>query len=175
MLLILGYLNYSYFGITIYPISALFFSGLTNIISLLTYTPKVSLLGASGMVYVLGGCWFTLYVLIEKRISPSYRIFRATAVCLAVMFPTSFEPHVSYRTHAIGLLFGIVTGTFIYLLNYRKISKALVLEEEEDGPNQEQEHEQDQEEKPKEAGGIDTETNKISIKRKRKRKKFLIQ
>ena len=124
MLFFLSYLNYSYYGLVLYPFLALIFSFLVNIIVLMTYPPNISLLGASGFIYLLGGCWFILYLLIEHQYSLSHRIFRVIAVSLIIFFPTTLVANVSYRSHAISFAFGLLTGWLFYIINARKIIKS---------------------------------------------------
>jgi rhomboid protease GluP len=79
-------------------------------LTLQTYPPDVALLGASGLVYVLAAFWLSSFVLIERRLSPMARLLRATGFALLTLLPTSFDPHVSYRAHAIGFTLGLVWG-----------------------------------------------------------------
>jgi rhomboid protease GluP len=110
MLSILGYFVSGYFGALIYPLTTTFFAGITNWIAISTYHPNVILLGASGLVYLLAGFWFAMYVLIERHRPLLARMIRVIGVALAVLFPTTFEPEVSYRTHFIGFVVGILVA-----------------------------------------------------------------
>ncbi len=119
MLFFLIYLNYTYFGPLLFPTLALIFSAIINLAALYTYHPQIYLLGSSGLAYLLGGCWFSLFVLIDRRISIFIRIFKAVAVALIIFFPQSLVIDTSYRSHFFGFLFGILTG-IIYFLIKRK-------------------------------------------------------
>lgn len=117
MLGILGYFVGGYFGFIVFPFITTILAAAVNAISLLTYEPNVVLLGASGLVYLLAGLWFTMFVLVESHRPISARLIRAIGVALVILFPTTFEPEVSYRTHAIGFVVGIlfaVPYNFIY-------------------------------------------------------------
>lgn len=76
--------------------------------------PEGGLIGASGVVYFLGGMWLALFVFIERRRSLWNRILRAIGVGLVIFFPTSFDPSVSYRAHFYGLLAGLVWGAILF-------------------------------------------------------------
>ncbi len=119
MLGILGVLVGGYFGFIIFPLASFVLGGIVNIISLLTYQPNVTLLGASGLVYVLAGFWFTMFVLIDSPRPLFIRLMRAIGVSLVILFPTTFEPEVSYRTHAIGFIVGVLFA-LPYSVIYKK-------------------------------------------------------
>ena len=51
LLAFFSYLLFGYFGFWVFPVLGLALAGLTNYLSLLTYPPEVSLVGASGLVY----------------------------------------------------------------------------------------------------------------------------
>ncbi len=79
------------------------------------------LLGASGWVYLLGGFWLTLYLLIQRQYRFSRRLMRVFGIALMVFFPTSFEPTTSYRTHFIGFIVGVAMGLYFFYSNKKKI------------------------------------------------------
>lgn len=122
MLGILGVLVGGYFGFIIFPLISIILGAGVNIISLLTYSPNVVLLGASGLVYLMAGFWFTMFVLVDSPRPLLVRLMRATGVSLVILFPTTFEPEVSYRTHAIGFIVGLV-----FALPYSVIYKSFIL------------------------------------------------
>ena len=123
MLGIFSYFIYAYFGWTIYPILSFFMAGLVNLICIYTYPPEVRLLGASGLVYLLGGFWLTLYFFIQRHQSWVQRLLRVLGMALMVFFPTTFEATTSYRAHFIGFVAGMVLGLIYFLDNYKKIQK----------------------------------------------------
>jgi hypothetical protein len=75
--------------------------------------------------------WLTLYLLVQRRYSVAGRLLRCIGFALVVFFPTSFDPQVSYRTHAIGAGIGIVLGIGYFIIKKKKIREAEVLEIEE--------------------------------------------
>lgn len=130
MLSIFGILIHRYFGLWLFPILTYLASVLSHGLSLLTYpNEEVYLLGASGWVFLLGGCWLCLYVCIERKERILKRIFKTVAVGLILFSPQSFLPEVSYRTHAIGFFTGILLGFSYYFLRKRYIDSHLIYEE----------------------------------------------
>ncbi len=123
MLGILSYFIYAYFGLKIYPILTFFMAGLVNLICIYTYPLEVRLLGASGLVYILGGFWFTMYFFIQRQYSWLKRILRILGTSLMVFFPTTFEATTSYRAHLIGFIAGILLGLLYFLDHSKKIQK----------------------------------------------------
>ena len=61
-------------------VMSLVMAGLTNYVSLLTYPSEVSLIGASGLVYWMAGFWLSMYLVVERSVSPGKRVLRV--VCL---------------------------------------------------------------------------------------------
>lgn len=114
LLVVFGWFLRSYFGLLAFPGLALIFGALTNLVTLVYYPPELRLLGASGMVYAMLGLWMTLYVSHETRYSWPMRIFRALAVSIALLFPTTFHPTTSYLAHGAGLVIGLVGGLLCY-------------------------------------------------------------
>lgn len=129
---IFSYLLYGYFGFWLYPIFTLIFAVFVQILSLLTYAPDVRLVGASGMVYLMGGLWISLYLFIHRKVTLNRRIIQSIGVSLVLFMPTSLQSNVSYRTHAIGFLLGALLGGFYFLLNKEKIRSFEKIELEED-------------------------------------------
>ena len=103
-------------------------AALTNYISLLTYAPNVSLIGASGLVYWMAGFWFSMYLLVERSLSLGKRVLRVVCLSLLVLLPTTFQANVSYRTHAIGLGLGVISALVYFRRNRESIREAEVLE-----------------------------------------------
>ena len=107
---LLVFLLYGYYGALVFPALALATGALTVALSLATYEPATRLVGASGVVYWMGGFWISLYLLVERRLPLGKRTLRAVGFSILVFLPTVFEPEVSYRTHAIGFGLGIAFG-----------------------------------------------------------------
>ena len=125
------YLLFGYFGVWVFPVLSLAMAGLTNYISLLTYPPEVSLIGASGLVYWMAGFWLSMYLLVERSVSAGKRVLRAVCLALLVLVPSTFQADVSYRTHAIGLGLGVISAIVYFQLNRQSIRAAEVVELEE--------------------------------------------
>lgn len=123
-----AYLLYGYFGFWVFPALSLVMAALTNYVSVLTYPPGVILVGASGLVYWMAGFWLTMYLLVERSVSPGKRVLRAVCLALLVLFPSSFQANVSYRTHAIGLGLGTASALVYFLLKRAPIRAAEVAE-----------------------------------------------
>ncbi|MFK8138750.1 MAG: rhomboid family intramembrane serine protease [Bdellovibrionales bacterium] len=107
LLFVFGVLLSGYFGPRLFPVYCFLLAGLVNLISSYTYGPGIRLLGASGMVYLMGGIWLTLYFLVQRQHNLKNRIYRSIGFSLMVFFPSSFDPTTSYRTHAIGFFVGV--------------------------------------------------------------------
>jgi len=107
---LLAFLLYGYYGALVFPGLSLLTGALTIALSLATYEPATHLVGASGVVYWMGGFWLSLYLLVERRVGPGKRILRAAGFSILVFLPTVLEPEVSYRTHAIGFGLGVAFG-----------------------------------------------------------------
>jgi len=128
---IFAYLLYAYFGFFVYPLGSFALGAVVNYFSLLTYLPRVQLLGASGVVYLMAGIWLVLYFLIERRYTPIQRIIRCVGFSLVVLAPSTFNPLVSYRTHAIGFIVGMFFGVIYFYRNKVQIRAAEVYVTEE--------------------------------------------
>ncbi len=114
----LGYLLLGWFSWRVFPLYCFLLSGLVNAIALKTYEPQTRLLGASGMVYLMAGFWLMSYILIQRSKTMSRRIIRAMGVTLGTLFPTTFEVEVSYRTHAIGFIVGLLFALIWFYFNF---------------------------------------------------------
>lgn len=132
MLFFLGILIYNSFGILLFPLLTLIFSIVVTLISLYTYPENLILLGASGWVYLLGGCWISLYIILETSISVSLRIFKSIAVSLIIFWPQTLVKEISYRTHAIGFAIGLITGVVYFLLKRKHLRSFEVYPEPEE-------------------------------------------
>jgi rhomboid protease GluP len=126
---VLGYLLVGYFGSWVFPVAAMFFGGVTNFLVLMNYAPEVKLIGASGVVYWMGGAWLALYFMLDQKRSYVQRSLRAVGVALGVFMPTSaFDPQVSYGAHLVGFILGVVFGFAYYFYRRAEFKKALVYE-----------------------------------------------
>jgi rhomboid protease GluP len=123
---IFAYFLNGYFGAWIFPTLCIFAGALINFATLYFYTPESILLGASGVVYFMAAFWITLFFLIERGRSIAKRLLISTGVSLALFFPSTFEPHVSYLAHAFGFGFGITAGAIYFLLRRDPLRRAEV-------------------------------------------------
>lgn len=124
---ILGYFLNGYFGSAVFPIAAFLLGGLTNYLVLATYAPDVTLIGASGVVYWMGGAWLILYFFLSRQKNLKQRLLRTLGVGILIFMPSeAFEVRVSYRAHLIGFVLGIFFGAIYYLLNRARFQEAEV-------------------------------------------------
>lgn len=126
---ILGSFLTAYFGTFVFPVMAIVFGGITNILVLTLMPPETRLLGASGVVFWLGGVWLTLYFLLDLKHSTYQRVLRTLGVALVLFFPAeAFDPQTSYSAHFIGFILGILFALFYFRQNHRRFKEALVIE-----------------------------------------------
>ncbi len=114
MLWIFGFFVFGYFGFSVFPVVSFFLAGVVNALAILTYAPETRLLGASGLVYILGGFWLTLYPLVQRQYSVGSRLLRVTGIALVIFLPSTFVPTTSYRAHAIGFAVGVLMGLWYF-------------------------------------------------------------
>jgi rhomboid protease GluP len=124
----LSYLLMSYFSPLLFPILGLLVGGLTNLLVLQTMPPDSSLIGISGVVYWMGATWLTLFILIDTRKTLRRRFALALFISLLLFVPEKYEPNVSYMSHFLGYVSGIICGGAYYLWNRKKIIAAEVKE-----------------------------------------------
>lgn len=129
MLFILGFFVFGYFGFGIYPLQLFLLAAITNYITVYTYPENVRLIGASGLVYVLAGFWLTMFWFLQRQHLWHRRLLRVLGVAIVILFPTTFEPTVSYRAHAIGFAMGFIYAVFHFLINKDELRKSEVWKE----------------------------------------------
>ena len=110
MLLFWGALSTGHYGPYFYPLISFLINGLITLFVISFHEAHTIVLGASGLVYFLGGHWITLYIFIDKKISLPKRIFKGIGVGLVLFSPSSMAQNVSYLSHYLGLLGGIIFG-----------------------------------------------------------------
>lgn len=126
---IVGIFLNGYFGLLVFPLAAFFFGGVTNLIVLQTMPETVQLIGASGIVFWMGGCWLALYFFLDRRKSLPQRALRALGVALVLFMPAeAFDPSISYKAHGVGFILGVVFGLLLYLWQSAKFHAAEVIE-----------------------------------------------
>jgi rhomboid protease GluP len=121
---LLAFLLFGYYGPAVYPGLVLALSAFVTAVSLLTYPPSTLLVGASGAVYLMTAFWLALYLLIERGTPVRKRLVRAVGFAVITLLPASYEPEVSYRTHAIGFGVGIVSGLLYFWTRKEALRKA---------------------------------------------------
>jgi rhomboid protease GluP len=121
---ILAYLLHGYFGAVVFPLIATILGVLTTALTLSAYPARVQLVGASGMAYAMAGLWLSLYLVVERRLRLGKRVLRASGFGLIMLVPSVFEPHVSYRAHAIGFVLGVAAGLGFFLQQKHKLRAA---------------------------------------------------
>lgn len=126
---ILGSFLTAYFGVFVFPLMAFFFGGITNLLIVSGMPEGVRLLGASGIVFWLGGVWLSLYFLLDQKHSYYQRALRTIGVALVLFFPAeAFDPQISYSSHFAGFAIGILFGLGYYWWHRKKFQKAIVSE-----------------------------------------------
>ncbi len=121
MLWIFSFFVFGYFGFSIFPMMSFFLAGVVNAVAILTYAPHIELLGASGLVYILGGFWLTLYFFIQRQYTIMNRLIRVIGIAMMIFLPSTFAPTTSYRTHAIGFLVGMLMAAAYFIKNKKEI------------------------------------------------------
>ena len=113
---LLSYLVYGYFGPLAYPTISLLLGIVITALTLLWYPTDVTVVGISGLIYGLATFWLTSFFLIQRNHSWPKRLLRCFGFSLIMLIPTTVEPTVSYRAHAVGALVGIVAGIVHFYL-----------------------------------------------------------
>ena len=121
---VLAFLLYGYYGAAVYPGWTLVFGAIVTGLSLRSYPAQTWLVGASGVVYLMAGFWLALYLVLERRSSLGKRLIRAVGFGVIVLVPTAFEPAVSYRTHLIGFVVGLVMAIAYFLRHKQRLRAA---------------------------------------------------
>jgi rhomboid protease GluP len=126
---IVGIFLNGYFGAIVFPIGAFLMGGFTNLIVLHGMRAQTELIGVSGVVFWMGGCWLVLYFLIDRRRSLTQRALRALGVAILLFMPAeAFDPSISYVSHLVGFILGVLSGAVYYIARRPKILAAEVRE-----------------------------------------------
>lgn len=132
----LAYLLSSYFSLLLFPLLAILVGGFINLIVITTLPETTSLVGISGVVYWMASAWLTLYVLIDRRHSLKRRFAAAVMLTALLLAPESYKPDVSYLSHLLGYIFGIVSSLIYFAFEKNKFRSAEVVEIQiEEDPN----------------------------------------
>jgi len=113
MFIVFGWLLKAYYGWKVFPLGVLFLGAATNLVTVYLYPPGVRLLGASGMVYAMSSLWLVLYLRYATGYYFPVRFVRVLGFILVMLIPSTFEPRVSYLSHAAGFLLGALFGLAI--------------------------------------------------------------
>jgi rhomboid protease GluP len=126
---ILGFFLYGYFGTSLFPLGALIWGGLINLLVLKTYDPKMVLIGMSGVVYWMGGVWLILYFFLSRQKDTTQRWLRTLGVAILIFMPAeTFQPEISYRSHLVGFVLGLVAGGWHFFWHRKRFRKAEIRE-----------------------------------------------
>ncbi|MGE0632921.1 MAG: rhomboid family intramembrane serine protease [Pseudobdellovibrionaceae bacterium] len=126
---ILGYFLSGFFGSLLFPLLTFAVGGITNLFVLAQMPLETELVGASGIVFWMGGAWLILYFFLDRVRSLGQRTLRALGVGVMLFMPAeAFDPQVSYKAHFIGFILGIVSGLVYYLIKRREFLAAEVRE-----------------------------------------------
>ncbi len=111
-----------------FPVAGIVSGAIVNLIVLHALAPDTQLLGFSGVVYWMGGAYLTLALFIENRDSFHKRLIRVIGISLILFFPMTLQKEVSYLSHFLGFVFGVISATVYYLLNKKKFDDEVVFE-----------------------------------------------
>jgi rhomboid protease GluP len=106
-----------HFNLYLFPLAGFLIGGLTNFFVLKTMAPEITLVGLSGDLYWMGATYITLSFFIDRRENLHKRFIKSSGVMLILFFPTVITPEVSYLSHAIGFLLGVISASLYYLIN----------------------------------------------------------
>lgn len=113
ILLVFGWMLKAYFGWIVFPLFTIIIGLITNLIVITVYDPGTKLLGASGMAYAMVALWLVFYLRHDVDHRVPVRMLRAVGFSLVMMFPSTFDPRVSYLAHAVGFGAGLVAGLMV--------------------------------------------------------------
>ncbi len=124
-----AYLLANYFSLWLFPLIGFGLGGLINLLVVLFQGGAVSIIGVSGVVYWMGATWMALSFFIDRRESLLARFIKLSGVSLILFFPTTFLPEVSYLSHFLGYLTGLITGALVYAIFRKRFLAAEVVHE----------------------------------------------
>lgn len=124
----LVYLTASYFGSIALPFFAILLGGMVNAVVLQTLPPSVSLIGISGVVNFLGAVWLMLFFLIDRRESFRRRFAVVLFISFMLFVPDTYKPEVSYLSHFVGYICGIIFAVVFYFVRRKQFQSAEVFE-----------------------------------------------
>jgi len=104
------------FGFYFFPFSAFFAGAIINFLAIQFMPEKTNLIGLSGVVYYVGFLWITLYFFNNRKLKIIKRFIKASGVALILFFPTMIRAEVSYLSHFIGAVLGVLIGIIAYFI-----------------------------------------------------------
>lgn len=128
-LVIFGRYVGSYFGAVAFPVLPFLLGGIANLLVLRSYSESTLIMGASGVVNIVGGMWLALFFFISRQYSLRSRLLRGVGVGLLLFAPQEFRPEVAERVHLAGFLIGLTAGGSWFLWNRGRFRAAEVWEE----------------------------------------------
>jgi rhomboid protease GluP len=117
--IIFGWILRAYFGFFVFPVLSLIIGAACTLLTITIYDPGMRLIGASGMNYGMAALWLVFYLRFDTDNRPARKILRVFGFILAVLFPSTYNPQVSYLAHALGFALGLTAG--ILLLPFVKV------------------------------------------------------
>jgi len=73
-----------------------------------------------------------MFVLIERRFGFFKRLLRTIGFACVMLLSSTFDPAISYRTHAIGFAAGVLFGLIYFFVKKKEIRSAEMFEEDAD-------------------------------------------
>lgn len=124
-----SYFLSGYFGYFFFPFIGFFVGGLVNLLVIKTMPDQVGLIGVSGVVYWMGAAWMTLSFLIDRRETTGKRMVKIIGISAILFIPDSFKAEVSYMSHFLGYVAGVITAGLYFMLFKKRIRGADHFEE----------------------------------------------
>jgi rhomboid protease GluP len=128
----LAFVLMGYFNLWLFPAAGIFIGGVISGLVLTTMPEMARLSGISGVVNWMGAVWLTLFVLIDTRKTLRRRFAIALFVTLMLFAPETFKEDISYTSHFIGFIFGVISAGIYYAKNKEKFKAAEVVEVDEE-------------------------------------------
>lgn len=124
LFLAFGYFLGGHFGFFVFPFASLAMGGLTNWLVMRSLPPGIELIGVSGAVYWMGAAWLTLHFFLDLRGKTIQRVLRAIGVAVVLFVPETIQANISYRSHFVGFVLGLLFGLGYYYFHRKKFRAA---------------------------------------------------
>ena len=111
--LVFGWILRAYFGFFVFPVLSLIIGAACTLLTIAIYEPGMRLIGASGMNYGMAALWLVFYLRFDTDNRPARKVLRVFGFTLAVLFPSTYNPQVSYLAHALGFAIGLAAGIIL--------------------------------------------------------------